>query len=33
MNITSNLEKENATGQNQLGANANRPTHVLLHRQ
>jgi len=29
MNITSNLEKENATGQNQQGANANRPVHVL----
>ena len=29
MNISSNLEKENATGQNQQGANANRPVHVL----
>ena len=29
MNISSNLEKENATGQNQLGVNANRPVHVL----
>jgi len=29
MNITSSLEKENATGQNQQGANANRPVHVL----
>ena len=27
--MTSNLEKENATGQNQQGANANRPVHVL----
>jgi len=29
MNISANLEKENATGQNQQGANANRPVHVL----
>jgi sporulation protein YlmC with PRC-barrel domain len=29
MNTTTNLEKENLTGHNQLGANANRPVHVL----
>lgn len=29
MKTESNLEIENATGQNQLGANANRPVHVL----
>jgi sporulation protein YlmC with PRC-barrel domain len=29
MNTTSILEKENATGHNQLGANANRPVHLL----
>ena len=29
MNISSDLEKENATGQNQSGSNANRPVHVL----
>jgi sporulation protein YlmC with PRC-barrel domain len=29
MNNISNLEKENATGQNQLGANANRHVHLL----
>ena len=29
MKTESNLEIENATGHNQLGANANRPVHVL----
>ncbi|HEV8515322.1 MAG TPA: PRC-barrel domain-containing protein [Cyclobacteriaceae bacterium] len=29
MNLSSDLEKENATGQNQSGANANRPVHIL----
>ena len=29
MNTNETLEKENATGQNQLGANANRPVHIL----
>ncbi|MBK5278517.1 MAG: PRC-barrel domain-containing protein [Bacteroidia bacterium] len=29
MNLESNLEIENTSGQNQLGANANRPVHVL----
>lgn len=29
MNTNSILEKENATGHNQLGANANRPVHLL----
>lgn len=29
MNTTTNLEKENTTGHNQLGTNANRPVHVL----
>jgi len=29
MNIEANLETENATGNNQLGANANRPVRVL----
>ena len=29
MNTELNLEIENTTGQNQLGANANRPVHVL----
>ncbi len=29
MNLESNLEKENATGHNQLGTNANRPVHIL----
>lgn len=29
MHNISNLEKENTTGQNQLGANANRPLHIL----
>jgi sporulation protein YlmC with PRC-barrel domain len=29
MNNETNLEKENATGHNQLGANANRPVHLL----
>lgn len=29
MNLESNLEIENTTGQNQLGANANRPVNVL----
>lgn len=29
MNLESNLEKENATGHNQLGPNANRPVHLL----
>jgi len=29
MNSSIDLEKENATGRNQAGANANRPVHVL----
>lgn len=29
MSTESNLEIENTTGQNQLGANANRPVHIL----
>lgn len=29
MKISTTLDKENATGQNQLGPNANRPVHVL----
>src|SRR5690348_740716 len=29
MNTLTSLEKENATGHNQLGPNANRPVHVL----
>ncbi len=29
MNLESNLEIENTTGQNQLGANANRPVYIL----
>lgn len=29
MNTNSNLEIENATGENQMGTNANRPVHVL----
>jgi len=29
MKISTTLEKENATGQNQLGPNANRPVHIL----
>jgi hypothetical protein len=29
MNTNSILEKENTSGQNQIGANANRPVHLL----